>query len=305
MSRFAVNQAPGEGRQRTFGAAGRPRIGRLILGLGILSVIVVTVVSLLTDTLLAMRTEHGLSRALLTSPRLVYDPEVTLGGFPFVTHARGGDFTGGVITARGVPVTCPPPDHCHAELGATLGPFTVDDGFDIEPTDDVATSSLDVYTRLDSVNLGRMLGIIDLTVNTPAPTGKAGAGGPGDGLLRRTSGVLFTGTVALPPIDTATRFPPSASAYPGPTMKVSVTVDLSVVDGRLHITATDFYRGPKEHVDADVPADLRGYVLSHFTATLPPLPLPWDVPPTTAHSEGSDVLLAGSSGPTTVRPVDF
>lgn len=306
MSGSAVNKALRGGRGgRTRAARGRSHPGRRILGFGIIAVIVVTVAALLADTVTAMRTEHGFSRALLASPHLTYEPEVTISGFPFLTHARADRFTGAVITARGVPVACPPREGCHAELGATLGPMTVPDGFSIASSDIVHTDSLSAYTRLDSVNLGRMLGIVDLTVSTPAPADKAGGGGPGDGLLRRSSGVVLTGTVPLPSARASTDAPPSASTYDGPTARVSVLVDLSVVGGRLHVQATDFYRGPERHADDEVADDLREHVLSAFTATLPALPMPWDVAPTDAHSEGSDVLLAGDVGPRDLRPDDF
>ncbi|AZG45720.1 hypothetical protein D7316_02320 [Gordonia insulae] len=284
---------------------GRRHRGRRALGITILGVIVITVGALLADTVIAMRTEHGFSRALRESDRVTYDPEVTISGFPFVTHARDGAFDGAVITARGVSIPCPPPGDCHAELGASLGAFSVPDGFRIGPSDIVHTASVDAHTRLDSVNLGRMLGILDLTVNTPAPVDRAGAGGPGDGLLTRTSGVLLTGTVPLPPFQPDNPVPPSASTYTGPKVKVSVVVDLSVIAGRLRLTATDFYRGPEEHVDAEVADDLRSYVLSRFTATLPPLPMPWDIRPTEANSEGSDVLVKGTEGPADLIPRDF
>lgn len=263
------------------------------------------VVAVIADAAVGMRTERSFSLALRSSPRVTYDPEVTLSGFPFTTHARTGSFGGAVITARGVPVPCAPAPTCHAELGATLGALQVPDGFHIGPRDVVHTSSVSAYTRLDSVDLGRFLHIVDLTVNTPAPEGRAGAGGPGDGLLRRSTGVLLSGTVPLPPVDTASRFPPSASEYPGPTAKVSVSVDLSVVDGRLHLAATGFYPGPERHYATEVPADLRDYVLHQFTATLPALPLPWGIAPTGAHSEGSDVLLVGASGPSDLMPAQF
>lgn len=306
MSGSAVNKALRVGRgTRTRAAHGRSHLGRRILGVGIIVVIVVTVAALVADTVAAMRTEYGFSRALLTSPGLTYEPEVTISGFPFLTHTRDGRFSGAVITARGVSVACPPRDGCHAELGATLGPMTVPDGFSIGPSDIVHTESLNAYTRLDSVNLGRMLGIVDLTVNTPAPADKAGGGGPGDGLLRRSTGIVLTGTVPLPSSRASADVAPSASTYDGPTVRVSVLVDLSVVDGRLHLEATDFYRGPERHADTEVAEDLRDLVLSAFTATLPVLPLPWDLSPAEAHSEGSDVLLAGDAGPRDLRPDAF
>ncbi|UVF76838.1 LmeA family phospholipid-binding protein [Gordonia mangrovi] len=278
---------------------------RRIIGAGVVCIIALGGLAVLVDTLAAMRAEHSFSRALLTSPRLTYDPEVTISGFPFTSHARAGEFGGAVITARGAAVDCPPVGGCHAEMGATLGSMAVPDGFEIQASDLIHTSSVAAYTRLDSVNLGRMLGILDLTVNTPAPADRPGGGGPGDGLLRRTSGVLLTGTVALAPLDLASDVPASASAYPGPTATVSVEVDLSVVDGRLQLTATDFYRGPEDHVEPGVADDQRDYVLSRFSTALPPMPMPWDIAPTGATSEGSDVLLTGEAGPRDLRPDEF
>ena len=303
MGRFAVNKATGEGRRQR---AEHPRRAlRRGIGIGIVAIVALGAAALLADTLVAMRAEHSLSKALLDSPRLSYDPEVTISGFPFTSHARAGEFGGAVITARGVSVDCPELTDCHAEMGATLGSISVPDGFEFQPSDLIHTSSMQAYTRLDSVNLGRMLGIIDLTVNTPAPADRAGGGGPADGLLRRTSGVLLTGTVALPPVNRATDVPPSASMYPGPTVRVSVAADLSVDDGRLRITATDFYRGPEEHVESDIADDLHAYVLSRFSTLLGPVPMPWGITPTEATSEGSDVLLIGDTGARDLRPDEF
>ena len=125
--------------------------------------------------------------------------------------------------------------------------------------------------------------------------------------------MLLTGTVALPPSDSplpsaggeTTPVPadtPSASEYRGRKAKVSVSVDLSIRDGRLHLQATDFYDGPEEHESApelDGPdnAALRAQVLQRFSTTLPLLPLPWGITATGAHSEGSDVLLVADTGP--------
>lgn len=277
--------------------------GRRALGWALATLITLVIAALLTDTVSAIRAEHSLARALLRSPTLEFEPEVTISGFPFLPQARNAEFSGAVITARGVAVPgCAQRGGCRAELGAALGEFTSDDWL-IGPGDVLHTRSVTAYTRLDSVNLGRLLNIIDLTVNTPAPADKPGGGGPGDGLLERTTGVLLTGTVPLgAPVS---EIPPSASAYPGPTVTVSVTVDLDVVDGRLHIIPTGFYDGPEDHVDADVPAAQRDEVLAHFSRTLPRLPSPWDISPTTARSQGSDIVLTAATDARDLRPEEF
>ncbi|GAC48065.1 LmeA family phospholipid-binding protein [Gordonia aichiensis] len=323
MSRSAVNKAAdGDGDAAT----GHHRHGTLrarrTLIVGACAVVVLLVGAFLADLAVAARGEYRLSRSLQVSPKITYDPEVTLGGVPYVVHASRDEFSGATITARGVAVAgCAIRGGCTAELGARLGTLRVPDGWNIGPSDVMATESVDAYTRLDSVNLGRFLGILDLTVNTPAPEDKAGGGGPQDGLLHRSSGVLLTGTVAVPPSthpvpstgSQTTPVPadtPSASEYRGRKAKVSVSVDLTVHDGRLHLQATGFYDGPEEHetsseLDGPGNAGLRTEVLHRFSTTLPPLPLPWGLTPTGAHSEGSDILLVADTGPRELRPRDF
>lgn len=305
MSQYAVHEETGNGSDGPSATTrNASRRGRRTLVVTFVAVLVVGLGALVTDTVAGMRTESAISRALLASPRIVYMPEVTVGGFPVLAH-RSGTFPSATITARGVPVGCPPlagtgrDRDCRIELGATLDNAHIPRP--IDPTIAIHADTVAAYLRLDSVNLGRFLRIVDLTVNTPAPPDKAGGGGPGDGLLRRTSGVVLTGTVALPPVADDSH-PPSASAHRGPKVRVSVTVDLTVSDGALRISATGFYRGPQQHSDADVPDEYRDQVLSRFSATLPALRLPWGIAPTTAHSEGSDVLLAGESRASALRP---
>ncbi|GAA1481258.1 mannan chain length control protein LmeA [Gordonia sinesedis] len=327
MARTAANKPSVDDPGRPGAPGERPaplphRTLRRTLLVTLAAILAAAAVTVVADAAAATRGEYRLSRSLVASPRISADPEVTLAGFPYLQRAASGSFSGVVVTARDVGVDGCRIASCRAELGATLGSTTVPDGWSIGPDDTLRTRSVNAYTRLDSVNLGRFLGILDLTVNTPAPEDKAGGGGPQDGLLRRSSGVLLTGTVALPPSSAPPESEsapqgrpipaktPSAAAYRGRSAKVSVSVDLSVRDGRLHLQATGFYTGPEEHVTADAlagdeNADLRRQVLDRFSTTLPWLPLPWDLPATGAQSEGSDVLLLAESGPRDLRPDRF
>ncbi|UPG67525.1 DUF2993 domain-containing protein [Gordonia hongkongensis] len=280
-----------------------PRI-RKVLVIGVVAALAAAGVALGVDVGAAIRGEHQFSRALAQSPRVTFDPEVTIAGFPFTSQSSAGHFDGATIAARGVELPgCPPARGvCRGELGASLGPFDVADGSGFSASDVLHTGSISAYTRLDAVTLARYLRIVDLTVSTPGPDDTAGAGGPQDGIVSRESGVVLTGTVALPPgdgLDPAD--PPSASSYDGPKVRVSVSVDLSVVDGALDIRATGFYTGPERHVDAEVPAEFRAAVLDRFSLTLPRLPMAWDVEPDRAESFGGDVQLVGDSGPASVR----
>lgn len=298
----------GPARPQSAGTERARRAGAVVL----IAVIAVMVVAFGTDTTLGARSEYSLSQSLRAAPRLEFDPEVTLGGFPFVRQAQTGVFGSLVVTARGVAMpragsrACVA-TQCRAELGAEV--TGVDAGrpaWSWQPDELVHFDALRAYSKLDSVNLGRMLDIVDLTVNTPAPENEAGGGGPGDGLLERSSGVLLTGTVALPP-EAANRSPvvPSASAYRGDKVRVSVNVDLSATGNALRLTATGFYTGPEQHADGVVPDRYRQAVLDRFSAVVALPPLPWGVVATGAHSAGSDVLITGTAHDRTVRVADF
>ncbi len=274
-----------------------PRKTRRNVVVIVLSIVALAAVAALADTGLAARSEYRLSTALTASKRVTFDPEVTLGGFPFVRHANRGEFTSLTITARGValPRSSSPScgvTQCWAELGVSATDVDAGrGGWALGSTSILRLGSAKAYTKLDSVNLGRMLDITDLAVNTPAPEDRAGGGGPGDGLLERTSGVMLTGTVPTSGADTA---------------RVSVTVDLSVVGSSLAIKATGFYTGPEEHSKSTVPPELKAGVLARFTRVVPLPALPWAFTPTSANSAGSDVLVTGDATPhVRVRIDDF
>lgn len=270
-------------------------------------ILVAAVGALGTDTAIAINAERSFAKALMRSldsqgmrPALRYEPEVTISGFPAFRVVESGHYPAIGVTARAVDAVgdatfadpqptiaqpCTRDDPCHADVRARLTDVRASESRSLfspfPPTVGLKVSAATTSTTLDSVAVGRFLGIGDLTVNTPAPEGKAGSGGPQDGLLSRTKGVLMTGTVSTPAPDNR-------------DVKVSVTVDLSIRSGALHLQATGFYAGPEEHSDTVVPDADRRAVLERFTATFPILPLAWGATPTTARSSGSDLMIEGT-----------
>ncbi len=233
-------------------------------------------------------------------PALQYEPEVTISGFPAFRAVESGHYPAIGVTARAVdavgdasfadpqptiPHPCTRDDPCHADVRARLTDVRASASRSLfhpfPPTVGLKVSAATTSTTLDSVAVGRFLGIDDLTVNTPAPEGRAGSGGPQDGLLSRTKGVLLTGTVRTPEPDNR-------------EVNVSVTVDLSIRGGQLHLQATGYYTGPEEHSDTVVPREYAARVLDRFTATFPTLPLAWGATATTARSSGSDLMVEGT-----------
>jgi hypothetical protein len=292
---------------------GSPRLRRplrRILSTLLVVIVVAAVGAVGTDTAIAINAERSFAKALMSSraydgesPALRFEPEVTISGFPAYRAVDTGRFRQIGITARAVDVTgratfpndkqrrmphgCTAGDPCRADVRTRLSDVRLG-ATGLWPSYTEATGlsvgSATASTTLDSVAVGRILGIDDLTVNTPAPEGRAGGGGPQDGLLSRTRGVLLTGTVRTPLPD-------------GREVKVSVTVDLSVREGRLHLQATGFYDGPEEHSGTVVPPEYRQSVLDRFTATFPSLPMAWGATPISARSSGSDLMVEGTPHP--------
>ncbi|GGF37866.1 LmeA family phospholipid-binding protein [Williamsia phyllosphaerae] len=265
---------------------------RRTLTLLALGLVVVVVALLGIDTGFAINAERSFARAFVHPTNgnrgLPFEPEVTISGFPAFRSVSDGRYSSIGITARAVPVyrggTCTVGDPCHADLRTRLRDVRVDRASITNPFPQGAVfmevGSATASTTLDSVAMGRLLEIDDLTVNTPAPEGRAGGGGPQDGLLSRTSGVLLTGSV---------------SPRPGrPDVKVSVTVDLSAVGGALRLVATDFYDGPEEHSETTVAEADRRAVLDRFSATIADLPMAWGATATSARSSGSDIMIEGT-----------
>ncbi|GAA2054402.1 LmeA family phospholipid-binding protein [Williamsia deligens] len=269
----------------------RPRL-RTAVWVPIVVVLLVAAGALGTDTAIAINAERSLARAFMHPTNgnrgLPFEPEVTISGFPAFRSVADGRYSSIGITARAVPVyaagSCRVADPCHADLRTRLGDVRVDRASISDPFPQGAVfmevGAATASTTLDSVAMGRLLEIDDLTVNTPAPEGKAGGGGPQDGLLSRTSGVLLTGSVSPGP--------------QRPKQKVSVTVDLSVVDGALRLTATGFYDGPEEHSATTVAEKDRRAVLDQFSATIANLPMAWGATATSARSSGSDIMIEGT-----------
>ncbi|MEZ5210994.1 DUF2993 domain-containing protein [Gordonia sp. (in: high G+C Gram-positive bacteria)] len=267
-------------------------------------VVALLVIALIADLITASRAEHRMARALMSSPMITYEPEVVYSGRPFLTEMSSGALPKMTISARGVGIDdCGDLGACTVDVGARLYHPTVGNVWSVSPTSPIHFHRMVAETRVNSPNLGRLMNIIDLYINSPAPKGKVGGGGPGDGLIERTDGVMLSGTVPLPgspPYDG--KYPPSASEYRHPKVKVSVTARVFVKDGRLRIQATDFYTGPEEHFSDDVPPEFRSRVLKLFSTTLPILPMAWKTPPTSAFTRGSDLILAGDAPSGTVTP---
>jgi LmeA-like phospholipid-binding len=259
-------------------------------------VLIVVLVAVGIDFAAAAYAERHYSQALRAASELEFDPEVTITGFPFITAAAGDEYDRIGITARGTDLG----NNRRGDLRSNLsgverpgGAWLIDE--DISLRVDKVSASL----KIDSVNLGRFLGIEDLTVTTPAPEDKAGGGGPGDGILSASTGIVLTGTVIVPTVSNL------GHSEGSDRRKVSVSADLSIRGGALRVDATGIYSGSADHVDSDVSPLQLPAVLAQFSQTLPVLALPWSLPASSAATEGSDVVLRADQKPLVVTASDF
>ncbi|WP_020105030.1 DUF2993 domain-containing protein [Nocardia sp. 348MFTsu5.1] len=259
-------------------------------------VLIVVLAAVGIDFATAAYAERHYSRALRAASELEFDPEVTIAGFPFIAAALSDEYDRIGITARGTDLG----NDRRGDLRSNLsGVHRAGGAWLIGEQTELRVDKVSGSLKIDSVNLGRFLGIDDLTVTTPAPEDKAGGGGPGDGILSASSGIILTGTVTLPKVGNLRHSQGSDSR------KVSVSADLSIRGGALRVDATGIYSGSADHVDSDLSPLQVPAVLAQFSKTLPVLPLPWSLPASSAATEGSDVVLSADPQPLVVTADDF
>ncbi len=126
-------------------------------------VIVVVAVLVAADFGTAAAAEYQISKQMRSELNLTSDPSVDIKGFPFITQALGGDYKDIAVSANGVPV------------GNTLRDLEVD--ADLKnvriPLSDVLSGKFSALTvdevdgqvQINASDLGRLIGVPDLTIN--------------------------------------------------------------------------------------------------------------------------------------------
>ncbi|MET4612718.1 hypothetical protein ABIC28_003713 [Rhodococcus sp. PvR044] len=241
----------------------------------ILSLVLLLALAVVVDFGAAAYSEYRVSRSLREGGELNSDPDVTIGGFPFLTQAVDGKYENVEIRARGVD-------------SQVLGEVTVEAnlrGVNIPASDlvngtvkTVPVDQLDGRILIDATALGQFLGIPDLQVSAPPADKSDGTGGSGGSGMTTSGGVVLTGTVPIGPLSAA----------------VSVQADLLLDGEDVKIVATDLYFGPEGNADFTVPGPFKPAVLGLFTRTVEAQQLPFGVLPTKVYAEGSQVVIEGS-----------
>jgi DUF2993 family protein len=220
--------------------------------------------------------EYRLSTSVRNAANLGADPFVAIVAFPFIPQAMRQHYSQLEIKASAV-------DHAmvgKATLEATM--YSVDLTYGswlIRPDAKLPVGKLESRIIIDSVHLGRYLGITDLMVEAPPKETNTATGGVTASGISDSHGLVFSGT------------PKSA----GFDRRVSVSMDLSIAPddpATLAFTPTGVLTGP-DTANQPVPDDKRDAVLHAFSARLPNQRLPFGVAPTSEGARGSDIIIEG------------
>jgi len=254
------------------------RMRKVLIGLLAAAVAVVVIITgaVGVDYGTSIYAEYRLSTNVRKAANLGSDPFVAILAFPFIPEAMRRRYNQLEIKANAV-------DHSmvgKATLEATMHSIDLTyASWLIRPDAKLPVGKLESRIIIDSMHLGRYMGITDLMVEAPPKETNTATGGTTESGISGSHGLVFSGT------------PKSANF----DHRVSVSVDLSIAPddpATLIFTPTGIVTGP-DTANQTVPDDKQAAVLHAFSSRLPNQRLPFAVAPQTVGARGSDVIIEG------------
>jgi len=253
-----------------------------------IAVVVIAIGAIGVDFGTSIYAEYRLSSNVRRAANLGSDPFVAILAFPFLPQAMRDHYNQLEIKANAV-------DHAmvgKAGLEATMHSIDLTyASWLVRPDAKLPVGKLESRIIIDSMHLGRYMGISDLMVEAPPQETNNATGGTTESGISGSHGLVFSGT------------PKSANF----DHRVSVSVDLSIAPDdqtTLVVTPTGILTGP-DTANQTVPADKRDAVLHAFSTRLPDQRLPFGVAPNTEGARGSDVIIEGITYGVTVTLEGF
>ncbi|MBF6332597.1 LmeA family phospholipid-binding protein [Nocardia transvalensis] len=255
----------------------------------IVGLLLVVGLAVVADFTAAAYSEYRVSRALRAGGELSADPEVTIHGFPFVAQAWRGDYRNVEIRARVNRPDIPGEILAEATLSGVHLPSRnlIDAKMQTVPVNQVKGRMI-----IDSIELGRLMNIPNLSLVGPPADKSDGTGGSGGtGMTTQGNTYLLSGTIMVSP---ETRS----------TARVSVKVNLLLDGDQVRIVATDIYRGEGDATTtaAAYEQDLdKTAILARFSRTIDTKDLPFGVHPTKVQAIGGDIIVEGEGEDMTIE----
>lgn len=256
-------------------------------------VVLIVLVGLLVgaDYGLAAAAEYQVSKKMRSELNLADDPSVNIHGFPFITQALSGDYHDISINATGVPAKNTLRD---LEVDADLHDVRVKLSDLLSGNvSQVRVDEVDGQVKVKASDIGRLLGIPDLTINPISLDTVEGVGAqdaldekmkqqhPGeDNPLTSAAGVLLTGSIPIAGIKTT----------------VNAFGILSLDNGGVAITPKKLQLS-NGLVSATLPDSLLQTYMHFFQTALTSksLPLPFAVQATGVEVESGAIVVQGKA----------
>jgi LmeA-like phospholipid-binding len=242
----------------------------------VLAVLIVLVGAACVDFGTTIYAEYRLARTVRNTAHLGFDPFVAILGFPVIPQAMRHRYDDVEIKASAVDR----PVIDKATLEATMYSIDLTDASWLIRSDaKLGVGKLESRIIIDSLHLGRYMGMRDLMVEAPPGETNNATGGTTESGISSSHGLVFTGT-------------PKSAHF---DKRVSVAVDLSMGGDdktTLVFTPTGVLTGP-DTANQTVPDDKRDAVLAAFAGKLPDQKLPFGLTPTSQGARGSDVIIEG------------
>jgi hypothetical protein len=261
------------------------RMRKVLVGAAavLLTMVIVLVGAAGVDFGISIYAEYRLARSVRETAHLGFDPFVAIIAFPLIPQAMRHRYDDLEIKATAVER----PVIGKATLEATMHSIDLTDAsWLIRPYAKLRVGKLESRIIIDSLHLGRCMGIRDLIVEAPSQDTNNATGGTTESGISGSHDLVFTGT-------------PRAAHF---DKRVSVAVDLSMAGDdktTLVFTPTDVLTGPNT-ANQKVPVDKRDAVLAAFAGELPDQKLPFGVAPTSEGARGSDVIIEGITSGLTI-----
>lgn len=259
-----------------------PHTRRRILYRVFIGLAAVFMLGVITDSLIAARTEYRISQALYRSTNLPTPPAVQVTGFPYVAAVWTHELQSVTVTARDVEV----PGWGLMSVHSSAQYVTI-------PPDAVFTGEINqaparkVFTRLelDGVSIGSKMKIDDLQIQNRDDISPRGGW---------ETEAVFEGT-------------PAGFAEPA-----SVEMKLRVKEGQVYLSPTKIIEGPMDHSaradrDADnaLPQKIREEITEAFKLKIDTTTLPLRGKPIGVYASGGRVLIESEQYYTTVSIKDL
>jgi hypothetical protein len=257
----------------------------------VIVLIVFAGVMVAADYGLAAAAEYQVSKKMRSQLNLADDPSVNIHGFPFITQALSGDYRDVTVNATGVPAKNTLRD---LEVDADLHDVRVKLSDLLSGNvSQVRVDEVDGQVKVKASDVGRLLGITDLTINPVSLDTVEGVGAQ-DALNQREqaqnpgvanpltseAGVELTGSIPIA----------------GEKTTVDAFGVISLADGGIQI-APKKLRLSNGIVSGSLPDSVLQTFLHLFTATLSSknLPLPFAVQATGVQVESGALVVQGKA----------